>query len=148
MSMSNKVRILYLESDNADADTVAALVGIVRQVQSGASPQLQAAPESAPPTVLAEGDEAPELPASVLAAAPRPSRKPAGERQRASGVSATVVAAVAKAKGTTIDVEALATKLYGSASEAHVKRARGALYAAATAGKIRSTAPGKYAVVG
>jgi hypothetical protein len=34
---TNKVRILYLEADSADAETVGALVGIVREVQGGRS---------------------------------------------------------------------------------------------------------------
>lgn len=148
----SKVKILYLEASEADADSIGSLVNIVREVQSGreGSAVFAAGIEPLEPEPIAA------LPAPKRAYKPRTPKPEAAApvattasgapRQRAANVGATIVAAVAKSKNGVVNFEALAQQLYGKTDEASVTRARRAVYAAATKGKLVSTGPGKYTV--
>lgn len=153
---SNRVSILYLTADNADADVVGSLVGIVREVQGGRSIESVAQQlADAPVPTLAPGVERGSPPPALPAIRSRKPRKPRALKAaepgalpakgaRAGGAGATILAALRKSPRP--DLGKLATAIYGDASKtAKVKQVLG--YMAGT-GKIRGNGDGTYTVNG
>ncbi len=146
---SNRVSILYLTADNADADVVGSLVGIVREVQGGRSLESLAAPLRLVEPAADESSPPPALPAKAPRVyKPRPSKASAtiepGTSKRAGNAGGTILAALRKSSRP--DLTKLAAAIYGDASKtAKVKQVLG--YMAGT-GKIKSNGDGTYTVNG
>lgn len=147
--MSNRVKILLLEADNADSETVTALVGIVREVQGGGGMESAAAPlvleapaseSSTPPLAL------PAAKRVYKARPPKQTSAPSepGDRKRAGNAGGTILAALRKSSRP--DLAKLALAVYGDAGKTtKVKQVLG--YMAGT-GKIKSNGDGTYTVNG
>lgn len=143
---SARVRILYLEADNADADSVGALVGIVREVQGGRSlPSVDGAPLQ-----LEQAAEIDSPPLALPSRRPRKARAPKAAESgalpvkggRAGGAGAAILASLRKSPRP--DLGKLAAAIYGDASKTNkVKQVIG--YMTAT-GKIKANGDGTYAV--
>lgn len=148
MSSSNRVSILYLTADNADADVVGSLVGIVREVQGGRSLESVAAQ-------LEPARDEPAAPPLALPPKERKARKPRAPKAteagalpakgaRAGGAGAAILAALRK--NARPDLIKLATAIYSDGTKtAKVKQVLG--YMAGT-GKIKSNGDGTYTVSG
>lgn len=144
-SNSARVKVLYLEADNADAASVEALVGIVREVQSG---RVSARVENM--TVeLQSSEPAPALPPAPKVRKPRaPKEAPqrVSKGPRAQGLTAAIVAAVNAAPQP--DVNAVAKKVYGDSSAAHVTKVKRGLWSLCDRGVLKKIGDDTYKVVG
>ncbi len=142
---SNRVSILYLTVDNADADVVGSLVGIVREVQGGRGLTTVVEHSVTEAVASAEPDPAAALPAPKAKKRRAPKRPAApGESKRAGNAGGTILAALRKSSRP--DLAKLALAIYGDAEKTtKVKQVLG--YMAGT-GKIKSNGDGSYAVNG
>jgi len=148
---SNHVRVLYLEAESADAETVGALVGIVREVQNGKSaeqvePQLEelrVRTSSPPPALPARKVRRPRQVKATNGKGH--SRLPSGQG-RASNAGATVIAALTK--NPRPDFAKLSTAIYGNSDKKNITRARNVTTYLARSGKLRDNKDGTYTVVG
>ena len=120
---ASKVRILYLEADNADAESVGALVGIVREVQKGggALPSVNELATATAGALLAETDPAPAaLPAKTKRVykprAPKAAPVDGATRKRVQGAGDQVIAFVRSSKGRP-DWAKVAQAIYGDATK-------------------------------
>lgn len=146
----SSLKILYLEAQEADAESIGSIVNIVREVQSGrtvtsverlAAPLQLAAPADEPAPPLA-------LPKAKRVYKPRPPKATAssdtGERKRAGNAGGTILAALRKSSRP--DLGKLALAIYGDASKvAKVKQVLGYMGAK---GKIKNNGDGTYTVLG
>lgn len=146
--MSNRIKILFLEAQEADADTVQSLVGIVREVQVGNS--IERLAETRGVTGGATMDTEPlALPAPKPARVSKPrAAAPGGSvpRGRASDVGAKAIAYLRKSPR--VDYPKLSLALYGSSDPQNVKRSRNVLNRLVHTGKAKSDGAGTYTVVG
>lgn len=149
---ASKVRILYLEADNADAESVGALVGIVREVQGGRTvPSVDELATATAGALIAEADAPAALPAPKAKRVykPRASKSAAagtGKGTRTKGAANDILAAFKTT--TTPDRNAMARQIYGDASDASLKRIGRMIWSLASKGRLKSIGDGAYKVVG
>lgn len=146
MSSSNRVSILYLTADNADADVVGSLVGIVREVQGGRSLESVAAQfepardeAAAPPLALPPKERKPR----ALKAAKAPSA-PVAKSARVNDAGPQLLAALRK--NPRPDRRKLAASIYGDEGKS-MKISQLLSYLTGN-GKIKNNGDGTYTVNG
>lgn len=146
---SNRVSILYLTADNADADVVGSLVGIVREVQGGRSlesvaAQLEPARDepAAPPLALPPKERKARKP-RALKAAKSPS-VPVAKSGRVNDAGPQLLAALRK--NPRPDRRKLAASIYGDEGKA-MKISQLLSYLTGN-GKLKNNGDGTYTVSG
>lgn len=147
MSNTNRVSILYLTADNADADVVGSLVGIVREVQGGGSVErLVTATAPAPEAQNESPPRALPAPRKYKARAPKVA-KPAPATTDGKGSKGAAVLA-AMATGAPIDRNKLAKQIYGDSSANSLTKLGLAIGYAVRHGRARKNADGTFTVIG
>jgi hypothetical protein len=140
-SNSARVKVLYLEADNADAASVEALVGIVREVQSG---RVTARVENMS-VELTTAEDAP--PAQLPAPKPRRAKSPgalvAPRSGRVNDAGPQLLAALRK--NPRPDRAKLAQAIYGDASK-HLKIWQLLAYLTSR-GKVKANGDGSFTVL-
>lgn len=141
----SKLRLVVLESDDADGNAIGAIVGVLREMQIG---KLQTAgvTSASVETFEAPPAEVPELPRAKPARKPRAAKAAvSSDLGRGNNVMPTILTALAK--NPRPDFNKLAQAIYGSASDGAVLKVKRSIWNLSHRKRVRDNKDGTYTVL-